>query len=373
MKLLYLTPQINQEGGLPKVLSVRTNYFIEKFDYQINILTQNEGFKNPFFDFNNKINFIDIDLNCNNFQKLFRYKSFLKKQIQNWQPDIIIVCDFGLKAFLIPFLLDNKIPIFFEAHGSLYNETKSFNNNFFTQVSKKIKYKYKLFCARKFDKFIALSNESLAEWNVKNGIVIPNPIWFKNDQTASLQNKKALIIARHSFEKGLNKLIPIWKIIAEKHPDWQLDIYGKSSENKEIEQLIKDSSLENNINLLPPTKDIISVYKNYSMYLMTSRQEGFPMVLLEAIASGLPCIAYDCPVGPRSIIQNNYNGFLIENNNSKQFVSAIISLIENVDLRIEMGKNAKLSSKKYDLETILNQWNDLFLETMKHQPPKRLQ
>jgi glycosyltransferase involved in cell wall biosynthesis len=364
MKLLYITPIVNDEGGLPRVLSIKTNYLVDNLDYEISILTQNNGYLNPFFEFNKKIEFFDMKLNANKFIKFFLYKKALNQHIKNINPDLIIVCDFGIKGFLIPFIVNTKIPILFEAHGSLYNESSSYKLNLFSKYSHKFKYAYRAFCTKKFDYFVALSNESLKEWNVKNGKVIPNPNWFKTTETALLQSKKALMIARHSHEKGLDRIVPIWKKVVENHADWKLEIYGKSSENQEIEILIKSFDLENNISLFEPIKNVQEKYLDASMYLMSSRTEAFPMVLIEALSSGLPCIAYDCPVGPRAIIENNKNGFLIEDENENEFVNAICNLINNQNLRLQMGKNAKISSEKYNLDVIMQNWDKLFKETV---------
>ena len=92
---------------------------------------------------------------------------------------------------------------------------------------------------------------------------------------------------------------------------------------------------------------------------MTSRFEGFGMVLIEAMASGLPCIAYDCPCGPRAIIENNSNGFLIEDGNENQFIQTLENLIENEILRIDMGNKAKISVNKYQIEAIMEEWNSI--------------
>ena len=143
MKLLYITPKINDEGGVQKVLSVRTNYFIEKFGYEISILTQNGGNVDTFFSFNSKIELYDMNLKGNKFNILFQYKKQVLNSIKKVNPDIIVVCDFGLKGFLIPLLLKSSVPIIFEAHGSLYNESQYYSSNFFTNLSVVAMFSYK--------------------------------------------------------------------------------------------------------------------------------------------------------------------------------------------------------------------------------------
>ena len=362
MKLLYITPKINDEGGVQKVLSVRTNYFIEKFNYEIDILTQNSGNQNLFFNFNKKIGFYDMILTGNKISKIVNYRNEILKQIAISKPDFVIICDFGLKAFLIPFLFQTKIPIIFEAHGSIYNEPIAIKNSFTTNILRKIKYEFRSFSAKQFDYFVALSQESLSEWNNKNGIVIPNPIENISDKIALLDNKKIIVVARHSYEKGIDRLSPIWNIVSKKHPDWQLNIYGKGDENLEFNHL----SNKKNINFLEPVKNINDKYLESSICLMTSRSEAFPLVLLEAMSCGLPIIAYDCPIGPRAIIQNNENGFLIPDGNINLFAEKLSELIDNENLRKTIGQQAKISIEKYNIDTIMQTWNELFLNLKKY-------
>ncbi len=357
MKILYIIPNINNEGGVARVLSIKANYLEDKFGYEIAILTQNNGNSSTFYEFNKKIEFHDMILKGNIFQFFNSYRKNLNQKIKQINPNIILVCDNGLKAYTIPFISKFKIPIVFECHGSRFVEEYKSRDLF-----SNLKYRFKNLVASKFDKFIALSDESLKEWNVKQARIIPNPLWFETNIVSELRNKKAIIVARHSYEKGLDRVVTIWGKIIEKHPDWQLEIYGKSSENQEIEKLVRNLNLEKKVPLFEPIKNIQEKYLDASLYLMTSRTEGFGMVLIEAMALGLPCIAYDCPVGPRTIINNNENGFLIENGNEGAFIEKINLLIENENLRIEMGKNAKISSEKYNLDLIMKSWNTLFLE-----------
>ena len=362
MKLLYITQRTNEEGGVQRVLSIKTNYLIEKWGYEISIVTQNEGNENLFFEFNKNISFHDISLKSNKIFNLFRYKKQLQRHIKIFRPDCIIVCDFALKSFSIPLFLNTKIPIVFEAHGSRFNEYREFR---FLGFMNTLKYKYRNYCASKFLFFNALSDRSLKEWSLKNGIVIPNPLWFQTDVFSDLKSKKVIAVARHSYEKGIDRLLQIWQSVLEKHPDWRLEIYGKTDKNLELENLAKDLNIEGKVFFLNPVTNIQDKYKEASILVMTSRNEALPMVLIEAMACGLPCVAYDCPIGPGAIIQNNKNGFLIEDGNKEAFIEKLNLLIEDEKLRSLIGESAKKNVEKYDLDLIMDQWKNLLESIVK--------
>ena len=365
MKLLYIVPKINNEGGVARVLSTKANYFVEKLGYEVHILTQNDGNFPLFYMFIDAINLLDISLKGKKSSFFFQYKKAIQNAVDTLNPDLIIVCDNGLKAFTIPFILKTKIPIIFECHGSKFVEENFKKGTLLSEKFAKIKSTYKNFGATKFNKFVALSSESLKEWGIDNAVVIPNPLWIESPLSAELHAKKVIAVARHSFEKGLDRLLLIWQKIIENHPDWILEIYGKSNGNDSLQLLANSLNLTKNIVFCEPVKNIEDKYLEASIYLMTSRSEGFPMVLMEAMAMGLPCVAYDCPVGPRAIIINNENGFLVEDGNIQSFVQKIELLIENEELRIQMGQNAKKSVAKYDLETIMQLWKSLFESLVK--------
>lgn len=202
------------------------------------------------------------------------------------------------------------------------------------------------------------------EWSLKEGVVIPNPLYCQNHKTSDLTSKTVIAVARQSYEKGLDRLLYIWKLIAEKHTDWKLEIYGSQNQNLGLEGLAKEYNITSSVRFFEPIKNIEEKYLNSSAYVMTSRSEGFPMVLLEAMSFGLPIIAYDCPIGPRSIIANGKNGFLIPEDDAIAFAEKLSLLITNYELRKVMGTEGKAMVNEYNADDIMLKWKSLFTSVL---------
>lgn len=358
MKILYITPKINNEGGVARVLSIKTNYLIEKFGYEVGIITQNEGNRDLFYDFNPKLALYDIELRGTFLSFLFQYISQVSKVINRYKPDFIVITDNGLKGFLFPVLIKTNIPIVFEVHGSIFNHESPIGNSVFSKINSKLNYILRSYGITKFKKVIVQSQQSASEWNVHSMAIIPNPLSFETNSSAKLNNKKMIFVGRHSYEKGIDRLLEIWECVSQKFSDWKLDIYGSS--NLEFD-FYKSESISN-ISFYEPILNIQEKYLESSVFLMTSRFEGYPMALLEAMSCGLPAVCFDCPIGPRAIITHGKNGYLVEDGNTEAFFISLIQLIENNDIRLKIGQNAQQSIiERHNLDTIMNQWNDLFL------------
>lgn len=157
----------------------------------------------------------------------------------------------------------------------------------------------------------------------------------------------------------------IWKEVLKNHPDWILDVYGQWDADLKYQKIAEGIKISNSVNFISPVADIENCYKQSSVFLMTSRSEAFPMVLLEAMNCGLPCIAYDCSSGPGEIIENNQNGFLIEDDNIGLFVEKLELLMKDKDLRLELGENAKKTTEQYEIQLIMNTWIALFEDLKK--------
>lgn len=162
-------------------------------------------------------------------------------------------------------------------------------------------------------------------------------------------------------------LIEAWSYVHKSHPDWKLDIYGYGELKEEMTRSIATLNLTDVININEPTNIIIQKYLESSIYIMSSRFEGFGMVLLEAMACGVPCISFDCPYGPADIIRNGEDGFLVEHLNAKALADSICQLIEQPELRKQFGRKAKKNIIRYSKDNIMKQWTELFNELTHYQ------
>jgi len=360
MKLLYITNGIHGSGGLERVLSIKASYLASHYDYDVTILTLNSGNKDLFYNFDDRINFYNINASGNALRYFLSYRNGIKKALKEIEPDIVSVCDDGLKGMLFPILFSRKTPVIYERHAPKLATTSSPKRSFFKTIKTYLINRLMNFGGDKFDKFIVLTKGNLTEWNLNNLKVIPNPLPFEIDETYMLENKKVLVVGKQSYQKGYDMLLSIWSIVQQKHTDWKLEVYGKLDATLGLEKMLEELNLKDTVSFFPPTKNIIDKYKEASIYCMTSRFEGFGMVLIEAMSFGLPCVSFDCPFGPADIITNNEDGFLVENGNHELFASKLSQLIADKELRVCFGVAAKKNVEKYDVHSVAAQWDGLF-------------
>lgn len=357
MKLLYITNGINGPGGLERVLSVKASMLAEQYGYKVAVLVLNSGDKNPFYSFSNQIIFYDIPATGSPIRYFLSYRKGIQKTVNQFQPDIISVCDDGLKGFFLPRLIKTSAKWIYERHVSKQIESNE-KDNLIKKTITKVKWQLMEMLAQKFEYFVLLTEGNKDEWQKLNNIkVIPNPLSFISNEKSSLENKTVLCVGKVSYQKGQDLLLKAWERVYQKFPDWQLYLFGK--ENLDF---LDTRNLENNVSFFPPEKNIRQKYIESSVYVMSSRFEGFGMVLTEAMECGVPCVSFDCPSGPADIIKDGEDGFLVEKENADKLAEKLITLIENQELRKKMGAKAKENVKRFSAETILQKWDKLFKE-----------
>lgn len=354
--------------------------YLAKHGYDVMVITYEQGTHHIVFDLEKNITFKDID--CRFFTLMqykypqrtieyFKMRKAFKKRLQNcvneFQPDIVITTSYSLKIMDIIYKVKGNAKCILESHVHLLSELKGENTNS-NYVIKKICKLYDQFTlryAKRFDKIVTLTKADAQTWEkyAKPCIVIPN--FIENISTHRQKHetfKRIISVGRLYPQKGYDLLIQSCRIVLSKYPDWKLDIFGEGTEYEKLSSMIKEYHLDKQIHIKQPTKLIFNEYANSDFYVMSSRYEGFGLVLIEAMMCGLPCISFDCPYGPAEIIHNNENGFLVENGNINQFAMSIDLLINDENKRIEMGERALKMVQKYSPDNIMRMWTELFNE-----------
>ena len=213
---------------------------------------------------------------------------------------------------------------------------------------------------KKNDIIVTLTYGDANSWNTKNVVVIPNIVDLKNTDFSQHTEKTALFAGRITYQKGLDRMLEAWKIVVNNRKDWRLKFVGEGEQKEYLQQQCQKLGITGNVIFAPATKDIEKEYINSSLFLLTSRFEGFGLVLVEAMQCGVPCVSFDCPYGPSDIIDNGINGCLIENGNVEEFAKATLKLIEDDELRKKMGEAAIEKAKQYLPENIMSKWIELY-------------
>jgi len=359
MKILYVTNSISGAGGLERVLAIKASYLADKLGYDVHIIAMNHKQEQVFYEFSSNIHLHNIVVAGNPMAYINAYAKGIKAVVKSLKPDVISVCDDGFKGFFLPNLLGKPCPMIYERHVSKIIAVGP-NPGFIRKIQTGIKFRLMNFLAKKYDKFVVLTPDNVREWQLDNIEVIPNPLSFFPEESSALNQKKVIAVGRQSYQKGYDLLLQSWELISSKYPEWNLEIYGKHDPEQNLQQQAEQRKITNTVRFYEPVKDIEQKYLDASIFVMSSRFEGFGMVLTEAMACGVPCVSFDCPCGPADIISNNEDGLLAANGDISDLAAKLSMLIENDAMRIEMGKKAKENVTRFLPQVIVKQWDELF-------------
>lgn len=368
MKVLYYTDQIYLHGGLERVIANKVNYFCKHTDIKIYITTFQQNNYKPCYPIDDKVTHIDLGISYNRNLSFLHPKNILKAPkhffklrnlINDIKPDIVVVCNYEFGFYFIPLLAKKSLKIK-EHHssGHVSYTQRTINKS----LLKKIQYKLEDYFEANYDYLVLLNKDELKYYTTSKKIVIPNAITHLPVSTNLNKQNKAISAGRIAPVKGFENLIDSWALVVKTIPNWHLDIFGDGETEyiNKLKEQINNLNLESHITIHKSTNNLEKELQEASLYLMTSKTECFPMVLLEALSCNLPIVSFDCPNGPRNIITNNEDGILIEHNNNADFADAIINLIKNPSKRKTMEVNAKVNVKRFSEESVMNLWVELF-------------
>ena len=377
--IAYCIPSLDHSGGMERVLTTKANYLVEQLGYNVSIIITDDKGTTPYFPLSDKIQVIQLDVNIDNLwqhpiwkrlylyqKRMAIYRQRLERCLNLLKPDITI----SLLRREINFLThihDGSAKVG-EIHFGRYKYREAnfsflpgfanqwITNRWMAQLDRKVK---------QLDRFVVLTHEDSAYWKgLSNQIVIPNPITIEQGITSECTSKQVIAVGRYTYQKGFDLLISTWGIVHLKHPDWALNIYGGGN-REAYQQQVDKLGLQKAITCNGPVNHIAEKYRESSIFVLSSRFEGLPLVLMEAMSSGLAPVAFTCPCGPRDIITNGEDGLLCENGNIEKLAEGICRLIEDEILRKEMGKKASVSIQRFTVDRIMQQWDQLFKEIVR--------
>lgn len=360
--IIFNTDQIYLHGGIEKVMTTKANFFANRKDVDVVIVTTEQYDHVPCYPLDSKIKRVDLGINYNrsksyfsleNIKKAFLHYIKQKKLFKMLNPDAIISPNYNFDHYWLP-LIKGKARLIKERHSSgFFNEEIRLKASFF----QRLKLKFDDWIDSIYTHIVVLNPDEKAYVKSNNTVVIPNPI-ESSDLKSDMSQKQVVAAGRLSPVKAFDELIEAWSFLADDFPDWQLHIYGQDylGTQQKLEILIASKNLTKKIILKGSVDDMPKVMTDYSIYAMSSVTECFPMVLLEALSVGLPIVSYDCPNGPRHIVTNNKDGLLADYKNPKNLASKIKSLMENEILRNKMAINAKDNSVRFTTPIVMKNW-----------------
>ena len=374
MKILYCIACTCHSGGMERVLANKANY-LARHGYEIVVVTTDQRGARPFFLLEPGIRCIDLGINYDeNNGKSFlnkllhyplkqcRHKKRLKAVLMTERPDVTVSM-FNNDAGFIPGIKDGSAKLL-EIHFSKFKRLQ-YGRKGVWKLADCWRSKQDEKTVRKFDRFVVLTEEDKAYWgNLPNIMVIPNAISGIPAETALLENKKVIAVGRYAYQKGFERLVDAWYLLASRFPDWKLDIIGDGEERPLLEQRIHFYGLDRQVTLTRPTQEIGKVYQEASILASSSRYEGLPMVLLEAQAFGLPTVAFQCKCGPKDIVSDGINGYLVPEGDIAGMAQRLEILMKDEALRKRMGLKAKESALRFNEEVIMKKWMYTF-QTLK--------
>lgn len=377
MKIVYVIDTLASKGGAERILCDKMNYMAGHFGYDVYVITcyQNPQENPNVYYLSDKVKQIDLKVP---YYRQYRYKypmrfwmkyityrrmvHDLTATVQRLDPDILVGLGY-FNADVVTNIKCRAVKVVESHEARIYTMLDmGYPHSFFSNVFLRI---YRRFYLRRMERqadvIVVLTKEDAKEWNKAKCVeVISNftmmPVW----KLSSCENKRVIAAGRLEWQKGFDQLVQSWAIVHVKYPDWHLDIFGSGTMELGLKQSISSLGLEHVISIHPYTPDINKEYSESSIFALPSRYEGFGLVLLEAMQSGLPCVTFDCPFGPNMVVSDHKTGLVVRNGDIKAFADKLCCLIADENMRKQFSREAVERAKLFDVEEVMNQWKKLF-------------
>lgn len=377
MKIVYCTDKIYKMGGLEIITIIKANALAEIPGNQVWIALADNRF--PAIVRLKDVSVLDLAVRYYeddkrsyfhailDLQKKRRYhRQRLEQMLNDINPDVVISTGLSAKHFLPKMKVKSNPVYIMELHSSRHLATHQAQRWYLKFAAKLGEIYNNAFIYRKYDKIVVLTEaEKTGSWaKFKNITVMPNPLYKQPTEFSTCQENVAITASRFEWIKNYESLINIWAKVILQHPNWTLQIWGTGPDEKQLKEQIERMGLTNHVFMMGYTSDVQEKMSKASLFVLTSRSEGFSLVTIEAMSVGIPTIVYNSPGGLPYVVKDGVTGFLVPLNDEEKFVKTVCRLIEDEELRRTMGQAGIKESDQYKLENIIPRWMTLFQETL---------
>ncbi len=372
MRLVYCIHSTYNPGGMERVLLNKVRYLIAKRGYEISVVTTDQKGRPSFYPFPMEVKMTDLDINYTDdkfkdpltkvlgyFRRRRLHKKRLKAFLQKAKADIVISL-YPCESSFIPSIKDGSRKIL-EFHQCKLVRL-CYDRKGILGLTDRIRTKLDEKMVRKFDRFVVLTNEDKDYWgDLPNIIVIPNAALAIPTKKSDLSAKRVIAVGRLDYQKAFDRLIKAWSLIPPaSRSGWRLDIFGQGEWEDMLRNLILELELSASVRINRPTQSIFEEYSSSSFLAMTSHYEGFPMVMIEAMACGLPVVTFDYPCGPKDIITDGVDGIIVKDGDLPAFADAMARLMMDNHLLESFSAAAPGVVHHYSEERVMEQWENCF-------------
>lgn len=373
MKLVYCIHSVYNPGGMERVLWNKVVYWTRHTDWEVVIVTTDQHDRPPFYPFPEQVRRIDLGINYsedNTKSPLGKIAGYLRRRrlhrrrltelLMRERADVVVSL-YPSESSFIPDIRDGSRKVL-ELHYCKFFRLQYGRKGLLGAIDRwRTRQDERI--VRRFDKFVVLTHEDQSYWGaLPNLEVIPNAAMHLTDRFADGSARRVIAVGRLDYQKGFDRLIRAWDLVqrSSHFADWRLDIFGQGEWHDMLQGMIDEWGLAATTHLCRPTTQIGDEYARSSLLAMSSHYEGFPMVMIEAMASALPVVSFDYKCGPKDIIRPGENGLLVRDGDEEGLAQALMTLMEDDVLRKRMSQRAREVVKEYSEEAVMARWMRLF-------------
>lgn len=380
MRLIYCTHSLCNPGGMERVLLNKVTWLCANTDWEIKIVTTDQKGRPPFYAVPDGVVMIDLDINYsddNDKGVLTKITGYLRRRrlhkkrlaalLMRERADVVVSL-YPSESSFIPSIKDGSRKVL-ELHFCKFFRLQYGRGGLLGLIDKWRTIQDERI-VRRFDKFVVLTHEDRGYWGDLHNIeVIPNAALHIADRRSDVSAHRVIAVGRLDYQKGFDRLIEAWKIVRQhgEYAGWRLDIFGQGEWKDMLQGTIDAAGLQGSVSLNAPTKRIGYEYAESSMLVMSSNYEGFPMVMIEAMACGLPVVAFDFKCGPKDIIVHGRNGLIVKNGDVEALAGAMMRIMDDEGVRKEMSNEALRVTDTYSEERVMAMWHRLFCELVERE------